>query len=59
MRIEPDGIVNIILSAEKPSDPEVNWLDSEGREQGTLFWRFLLCTEQVEKINTTLIKAGS
>jgi len=44
---EPDGSFRMVLAAADPGVP--NWLDTEGRRDGTMFWRFLLPTEKPEK----------
>lgn len=52
--LEPDGSFRIVLAA---SDPGVaNWLDTEGRASGTIFWRFLLPEGQPEKPTCTVVK---
>jgi len=37
---EPDGTVRIVVAADDPGVP--NWLDTEGRSFGLVFWRFML-----------------
>lgn len=39
-KLEADGSFKIVLAAKDPGVP--NWLDTEGRMSGTVFWRFLL-----------------
>jgi hypothetical protein len=39
-RLEDDGSYRIVLSDRDPGAG--NWLDTEGRRTGTIFWRFLL-----------------
>jgi hypothetical protein len=38
--LEPDGSFRIVLAHRDPGVP--NWLDTEGRPSGSLYWRFLL-----------------
>ena len=55
MRYESDGTVVIFISPVKPADPQTNWLDTEGRQRGTIFWRFVLCTEEIKPVSLTKI----
>ena len=45
--LEPDGSYRIVLAAVDPGVP--NWLCTEGRPEGTMFWRFLLPEGAPEK----------
>ena len=38
--LEPDGSFRMVLAHQDPGHP--NWLDTEGRPTGTVFWRFFL-----------------
>ena len=51
--LEPDGSFKVIVAHEDPGHP--NWLDAAGREQGVVFWRFLLPTEPVPALETQLM----
>ncbi|HEX7097414.1 MAG TPA: DUF1214 domain-containing protein [Acidimicrobiales bacterium] len=44
LRTSPDGSFRVVVAHEDPGVP--NWLDTEGRPNGTIFWRFLLPDEQ-------------
>lgn len=39
-RLEPDGSFRIVIAHRDPGTP--NWLDTEGRPFGLVFWRYLL-----------------
>jgi len=51
---EKDGTFRMILAHEDPGLP--NWLDTEGRPRGTIFWRFLLAPGHIEPITTRVVK---
>ena len=51
--LEPDGSFRVIVAHEDPGHP--NWLDAAGREEGVVFWRFLLPTEPVPALETQLM----
>ncbi len=40
LELEADGSYRIVIAARDPGVP--NWLDTEGHQEGTMFWRFLL-----------------
>ena len=40
IQLEPDGHYRIVIAHQDPGVP--NWLDCEGHQSGTIFWRFLL-----------------
>jgi hypothetical protein len=44
--LEPDGTFRIVLAHEDPGVP--NWLDTEGRPSGQVFWRFFLPEGELE-----------
>ncbi len=52
--LEQDGSFRMILAAEDPGLP--NWLDTEGRPRGTVFWRFQLAPGHIEPIRTRVVK---
>ena len=52
--LEPDGSFRIVLAHEDPGVP--NWLDTEGRPLGTLFFRFFLPEEDVETPVAEVVK---
>jgi len=45
-RTEPDGSFRIVIAHEDPGVP--NWLDTEGRPFGLVFWRFMLPEGEIE-----------
>jgi hypothetical protein len=51
--LEPDGSYRIVVAHRNPGVP--NWLDTEGRQAGTLYWRFLLPEEEVEKPHAEVV----
>jgi hypothetical protein len=44
--IEPDGSFRMIVAHRDPGEP--NWLDTEGKQTGTIFWRFFLPEGDIE-----------
>jgi hypothetical protein len=44
--LEPDGSFRIVIAHRDPGVP--NWLDTEGRPFGMVFWRFFLPEEPIE-----------
>jgi hypothetical protein len=55
-KLEADGSFKIVLAA---SDPGVaNWLDTEGRASGSVFWRFQLPEEEIAPLEAKLVKIG-
>ena len=53
MATEPDGTARLVVAHRDPGVP--NWLDTGGRSQGTVFWRFLLAAEQPEPIRSHVV----
>jgi hypothetical protein len=47
MKLEPDGSYRIAIAARDPGVP--NWLATEGRPSGLVFWRFQLPEEEPEQ----------
>lgn len=45
-RLEPDGSFRMVLAHRDPGVP--NWIDSEGRPFGVVFWRFMLPEGEIE-----------
>jgi len=43
---EPDGSFRVVIAHRDPGVP--NWLDSEGRALGVVFWRFMLPEGEIE-----------
>lgn len=52
--LESDGSFRMILAHKNPGKP--NWLDTEGRMTGVMFWRFLLAEEDILPLTTQLVK---
>jgi hypothetical protein len=50
---EADGSFKMVVAARDPGVP--NWLDSEGRPFGTVFWRFQLPEEEIAPLNTWVV----
>lgn len=44
--LEPDGSFRIVLAHRDPGHP--NWIDTEGRPYGIVFWRFFLAEGEIE-----------
>ncbi len=51
---EGDGSFRMILAHQDPGLP--NWLDTEGRVTGVLFWRFQLPEHDIEPLTTRVVK---
>jgi len=51
---EPDGTFRMVLAHEDPGVP--NWIDTEGKPFGMMFWRFFLPEEEVETPQATVVK---
>jgi hypothetical protein len=56
-RLEPDGSFRIVIAHEDPGVP--NWLDTEGRPFGMVFWRFMLPEGEIEKPETEVVPLAS
>lgn len=55
--LEPDGSFRIVLAHEDPGLP--NWLDTEGRPFGLLFFRFMLPESPIETPRAELVDLAS
>jgi hypothetical protein len=53
MQLEADGSYRIVIAARDPGLP--NWLSTEGRPSGTMFWRFLLPEGDIETPRTRVV----
>jgi hypothetical protein len=51
--LEPDGTFRIVLAHRDPGVP--NWLDTAGRPEGIIYWRFLLVEEPVAPLRTKVV----
>jgi hypothetical protein len=54
--LEPDGSFRMVIAHEDPGLP--NWLDTEGRSFGIVFWRFFLPTSDVETPKAEVVKVA-
>ena len=53
-KLEEDGSFRIILAHENPGLP--NWIDTEGKLFGLVFWRFFIATGEVETPLARVVK---
>jgi hypothetical protein len=52
-RLEQDGSFRMIVAHRDPGLP--NWLDTEGRRTGHLFWRFQLPEEEIPRLDAEVV----
>jgi hypothetical protein len=52
--LNADGSFTMVIAGEDPGVP--NWIDTEGRGFGMVFWRFFLPEEEVERPVATVVK---
>jgi hypothetical protein len=52
--LEPDGSFRMVLAHEDPGLP--NWIDTEGRPFGMVFWRFFLHEGEIETPKAIVVK---
>jgi len=52
-RLEPDGSFRMVVAHEDPGIP--NWLDTEGRPLGLVFWRFMLPEGEIETPHAEIV----
>jgi len=52
-RLEPGGDFRMVLAHRDPGVP--NWLDSEGRAFGLIFWRFMLPEGEIRTPEAELV----
>jgi hypothetical protein len=52
-KLEPDGSFRIVIAHRDPGVP--NWLDTEGRPFGMVFWRFFLPESAIETPRTEVV----
>ncbi len=55
-KLEADGSFKIVLAARDPG--VANWLDTEGRASGSVFWRFQLPEEEIAPLDAKVVKFG-
>jgi hypothetical protein len=53
-KLEADGSFKMVVAHSDPGVP--NWLDTEGRPRGVIFWRFMLPVGAIEPIRTKVVK---
>lgn len=56
-KLETDGSFRMIVAHEDPGVP--NWLDTEGRNLGTVFWRYFLPEGDIETPQAEVVKLSS
>jgi len=54
---EADGSYRIVIAHRDPGVP--NWLDTEGRSRGNVYWRYIFPSEKPERPRTELVKLSS
>lgn len=52
-RLESDGSFKVVVAGRDPGVP--NWLDTEGRAFGSVFWRFQLPEEDIEPLQSKVV----
>lgn len=57
IRTDDDGTFRIVVAHQDPGVP--NWLDTEGRESGTIFWRYLLPETEPERVVSRVVPIES
>ncbi|MBJ7427133.1 MAG: hypothetical protein JHD22_09355, partial [Ilumatobacteraceae bacterium] len=53
-QLEKDGTFRMVIAHSDPGVP--NWLDSEGRMYGSVFWRFFLPEGEIETPQATVVQ---
>lgn len=54
---EKDGSFKIVVAGTDPGVP--NWLDTEGRKQGQIYWRYVYPIERPDRVKTKVVKLSS
>jgi hypothetical protein len=54
---EKDGSFEIVVAASDPGVP--NWLDTEGRPTGQIYWRYVFPVEPPKRVKTKVVKLAS
>jgi hypothetical protein len=52
--LEPDGGIRVVIAHQDPGVP--NWLDTEGRPFGLVFWRYMLPEGEIETPRAEVVK---
>lgn len=55
LQLDADGSFRIVVAHRDPGPEHPNWLDTEGHERGSIFWRFLLPEHDPTPISTEVI----
>ena len=55
--LEADGSFRMVIAHEDPGTP--NWLDTEGRSFGIVFWRYFLPTTDIETPKAEVVKTAT
>jgi hypothetical protein len=55
LHLDDDGSFRIVVAHRDPGPGHPNWLDTDGHERGSIFWRFLLPEENPGPIATEVI----
>jgi hypothetical protein len=53
-RLEPDGTFKMVVAHQDPGVP--NWIDTEGRPFGLVFWRFMLPEGEIETPQARVVR---
>jgi hypothetical protein len=53
-KLDPDGSFRVVIAHRDPGVP--NWLDSEGRPFGLVFWRYMLPEGEIETPKAEIVK---
>lgn len=54
---EDDGSFRMVVAHEDPGVP--NWIDTEGRGEGTIYWRYVFPTDEPRRVKTKVVKAST
>lgn len=54
---EDDGSFRIVIAHEDPGVP--NWIDTEGRSEGTVYWRYVFPSETPRRVKAKVVKTAS
>lgn len=57
IRYEKDGSFRLVVAHEDPGVP--NWLDTEGRPAGQIYWRYVLPVETPQRVKSSVVKRSS
>jgi hypothetical protein len=55
--LEADGSFRMVIAHKDPGVP--NWLDTEGRPRGFIFWRFLMPEGEIEPVGAEVVKLSA